>query len=153
MDRNACSGRFSTPHEGDFSGASDAVSVSVTPGIFGAPVMLVFMVRKVETIVSLSDDLDGSKADRTVTFAVNGTSYEIDLSKRNAAAFDKALAPYLGAARKIKATRTRTRSTDQAPGRRSDQATIRQWARANGYQVADRGRIPAAVIDGYRSAH
>jgi hypothetical protein len=111
------------------------------------------MVRKVETIVTLTDDLDGSKADRTVKFAVDGTSYEIDLSKRNAATFEKVLAPYVGAARKIKMTRGhRSRAASTASGRRADLATIREWARANGYEVADRGRLPGTVIEAYESA-
>jgi Lsr2 len=112
------------------------------------------MARKVETVVRLTDDLDGSKADRTVTFAVDGTAYEIDLSKRNVTAFTKALAPYLGAARKVKSTRSRRpRSTGSAPGRSSDLAAIREWARANGHHVSNRGRIPAAIIEAYQSAH
>lgn len=111
------------------------------------------MARKVETIVSLTDDLDGSKADRTVTFAVDGLTYEIDLSKRNANAFEKALAPYVGAARKAKAGHSRrARSTSAGSGRRTDVAKIREWARANDHDIADRGRIPAAVLEAYESA-
>ena len=58
------------------------------------------MARKVETIVTLTDDLDGGKADRTVSFSYAGAAYEIDLSKKNAGALEKVLAPYIGAARR-----------------------------------------------------
>src|SRR5436190_389025 len=75
---------------------------------------LVGMVRKVETIITLTDDLDGTRADRTMMFAVDGTTYEIDLSKRNAAAFQKVLAPYLDAARKVKQPRGRRGATNSS---------------------------------------
>jgi hypothetical protein len=111
------------------------------------------MARKVETIVTMTDDLDGSRADRTVIFVVNGTSYEIDLSKKNAAAFEKALAPYVAAARKVTATRRARSAKSSATGRRPDLSQVREWARAKGHQVSDRGRIPAAALDAYDAAH
>jgi hypothetical protein len=111
------------------------------------------MARKVETIVTMTDDLDGSKADRTLLFGVDGTSYEIDLSKKNATAFEKALAPYVAAGRKVKATRGRRGATATSTGRRPDLGQVREWARANGHQVSDRGRIPATVLDAYDAAH
>jgi hypothetical protein len=113
------------------------------------------MAKRVETIVTLSDDLDGSKADRTVTFGFEGVSYEIDLSKKNATALGKALAPYVAAARKLPA---RGRRGARAPvrgggsGRRPDLVTVRQWARANGHEISDRGRVPAAILDAYDAA-
>ncbi len=111
------------------------------------------MARNVETIVTLTDDLDGSKADRTVTFAVDGSTYEIDLSKRNAKAFEQALAPYVGAARKVKPQRASRRGAGRAGSSRSDLAVIREWARANGRQVSDRGRLPLAIVEEYEAAH
>ena len=110
------------------------------------------MARKVQTLVTMTDDLDGSKADRTVTFAVDGNSYEIDLSKRNASAFEKALAPYIQAARKVKAPRGR-RGTGARSQPNIDRAAVREWARTNGFEISDRGRIPAGVIDAYQAAH
>ena len=110
------------------------------------------MARKVETVITLTDDLDGTKADRTMTFAVDGTTYEIDLSKRNAAAFQKVLAPYVGAARKVKQSRVR-RGASGGSGRGSDLAEVRAWAKANGYEISDRGRIPASVTEAYQGAH
>jgi hypothetical protein len=61
------------------------------------------MAKKVETIVTLTDDLDGSKADRTVTFGFGGLSYEIDLNRKDAPALEKTFAPYIAAARKAPA--------------------------------------------------
>lgn len=102
------------------------------------------------TVVSITDDLDGTKAATTVQFGWKGTTYEIDLSKKNAAELDKALAPYVDAARKVRggssARRTRRATTS---ARTSDQSAIRAWAKKNGYDVADRGRIPAAVVEAF----
>jgi hypothetical protein len=114
------------------------------------------MVKSVETIVTVTDDLDGSKADRTVSFGFDGVTYEIDLSKKNATALEKVLAPYVAAARKAAPTRGRrtgTRSNAGAAGRRPDLAAVREWARANGYDVSDRGRVPGAVMQAYDGAH
>lgn len=111
--------------------------------------MLAGMAKNTQTIVTLTDDLDGGKADRTVTFSYDGVNYEIDLSKKNANALDKAVSPYLNAARKVR--RSRTRATASA-GKRSDLAEIRAWAKANGHDLSDRGRIPAAVTEAYDAA-
>jgi methionine aminopeptidase len=112
------------------------------------------MVKKIETIVTLTDDLDGGKADRTVMFAVNGTNYEIDLSKKNAAALDRALKPYVEAGRKVRRSGRRA-SAGAAAGRNShrDLAAVREWARANGHEVSGRGRISASIVDEYEAAH
>lgn len=111
------------------------------------------MAKKVETIVTLTDDLDGGKADQTVVFGFDGTSYEIDLSKRNANAFEKVLRPYVAAARKAgRSTRTaraRRPQTSSSGSRRRDLAAIREWAKAAGLEVSDRGRIAASVIEQY----
>src|SRR4051794_24539725 len=113
------------------------------------------MATKSVTITEFIDDLDGGKADRTVSFAVDGTTYEIDLSKKNAAAFDKAFKPYVEAARKVRRSPGRS-ATGRGAGRRHpsgpDLATVRDWARANGHSVADRGRIPATILEAYAAA-
>ena len=104
------------------------------------------MAQKV--IRTLIDDLDGteSKNIETITFGLHGTSYEIDLTKANAKALDKALAPYVTAARKTGKTPTkRTAAGGEAK-------VIRAWAKANGHDVPDRGRIPLDVIRAYRAA-
>jgi hypothetical protein len=117
------------------------------------------MAKKVETIVTLTDDLDGSKADRTVRFGYDGVSYEIDLNKKNATALSKALAPFIDAARKAPTGIRRGAQPGRRPrsaaatSRRSDLAEVREWARTNGYDVSDRGRIPATVRQAYDAAH
>jgi hypothetical protein len=103
------------------------------------------------TVVTLTDDMDGTKADRTVTFGFGGTSYEIDLSKKNATALDKALAPYISAARKIRGGPTNRRRSSTSNGR-ADLAAVRAWAKKNGYQVSQRGRIAATIMDAYNAA-
>lgn len=107
------------------------------------------MARRIETVVNLTDDLDGSKADRTYAFEWGGSSYEIDLSRRNAAAFEKALRPYVDAARRVRVGRRRNARASQSALNLGD---VRAWAKENGLQVADRGRIPASVVDAYRAA-
>ncbi|MGO1972491.1 MAG: histone-like nucleoid-structuring protein Lsr2 [Propionibacteriaceae bacterium] len=104
------------------------------------------MAQRVQII--LEDDLDGGNADETVKFALDGTEYEIDLSKKNAAAMRKALAPYTASARKMSGRRRRGSATKGA----SDAATIRAWATDNGYEVSSRGRIPADLREAYAAA-
>lgn len=115
------------------------------------------MAKRVETIVTLTDDLDGSKADRTVSFAFDGVGYEIDLSKRNAAALEKALRPYVAAARKVRSGGRRRGSRPggraAAAAGRANLSAVREWAQSNGYDVSARGRIPAAVLADYDAAH
>ncbi len=107
------------------------------------------MAKQVVTTTEYLDDISGTKADKTVTFGYDGQTYEIDLSKANIRAFDKAIAPYVGAARKVRATRSRA---GRPASRTHDVAAIRGWARANGYDVSGRGRIAAAVIEAYQAA-
>ena len=101
------------------------------------------------TVVTLVDDLDGGDADETLSFGVDGRSYEVDLSEPNASALREALAPYVAAARRAGSTprhRAVRRST-AASG--ADNATIRAWATDNGYQVGVRGRISAEIRAAY----
>ena len=104
------------------------------------------MAQRVQII--LEDDLDGGNADETVKFGLDGAEYEIDLSKKNAAALRKALAAYTASARKVSGRRRRGSATKRS----SDAATIRAWAEQNGYQVSSRGRIPAEVREAYAAA-
>ena len=107
------------------------------------------MAQKVQVI--LVDDIDGGKAEETVSFSLDGVAYELDLSKKNAAKFRDALAPYVGSAGK--STR-RGRSRGQARGgRSSNTSAIRQWARDQGMKVSDRGRVPAEILAKYDAAH
>jgi hypothetical protein len=106
------------------------------------------MAQKVNII--LVDDLDGSEADETVSFALDGTSYEIDLNEKNAAKLRDALSGYIGHARKVSTTRKRKSSASTSgPSARE----LRDWARSNGYEVSDRGRVPAEVREAFEAAH
>ncbi|MEP9384990.1 Lsr2 family protein [Nocardioides sp. KR10-350] len=109
------------------------------------------MAQKVQII--LEDDLDGSEATETVSFALDGTSYEIDLNDANAAKLRDALAVYIGHARKASSSGRRGgRRTSPSAGGASPKE-VREWARDNGYTVPDRGRIPAEVKSAYDAAH
>jgi hypothetical protein len=107
------------------------------------------------TVTHITDDLDGSKDATEVAFSFDGVDYTIDLSKKNAAAMAKALKPYLDAATKVSGRSTRSRRTgsSRTSGPRKDLATIREWARGQGIEVSDRGRISAAVIEQYDAVH
>ncbi|GAB0102727.1 iron-regulated nucleoid-associated protein Lsr2 [Nocardia sp. JMUB6875] len=111
------------------------------------------MARKV--IVEMVDDYDGeSTAEETVLFAVDGVSYEIDLSRLNAAALRGLFEQWIPHARKVgraakgKASTGRTRPSVD----REQTQTIRNWARANGFDVSSRGRILAEIIEAYNKA-
>lgn len=109
------------------------------------------MAQKVHII--LVDDLDGTDADETVGFALDGTSYEIDLTTKNAAALREALAPYVGHARKVGGRRSGRRTSSSAAASGASPAEIRAWARDNGHDVPERGRIPGAIREAYDAAH
>ncbi len=101
--------------------------------------------------IVLVDDIDGSDASETVSFGLDGTSYEIDLNDKHAAKLRDALATYVGHARKVGGGR-RTRSK-AAAATGSSAKEVREWARANGHTVPDRGRIPADIREAYEAAH
>lgn len=117
------------------------------------------MAQKVQVL--LVDDLDGGEASETVTFALDGSSYEIDLSEKNADELRDAFAKYVGAARKAGRATTSSSSRSSSSPRRSggsasmdrDQAAaIRSWAKKQGLKVSDRGRIPATIIEQYNQS-
>jgi hypothetical protein len=110
--------------------------------------------------VQLVDDLDGiSAADETVSFALDGVTYEIDLSEKNAAQLREYLEEFIGPARRAGGRVKRGRATKPgaipiAPARSKEQTqAIRQWARDTGHELANRGRIPADVIEAFEAAH
>jgi hypothetical protein len=105
------------------------------------------------TITTLTDDIDGGDADETVTFSFKGTSYKIDLSKKNVDKMVKALKPYTSAARKSGGRRSGTGRTTSSGADKAQLAKIRDGARANGHQVSDRGRISAGVQEAYHAAN
>src|SRR6187402_271653 len=97
-----------------------------------------------QTVTTLIDDLDGSEASESIAFSYRGSSYNIDLSEKNAAAFDKAIAKYIDHATRESSRRTAPRATAASPGaKRSDLAEVRAWAAANGYEISSRGRVAA----------
>jgi hypothetical protein len=115
------------------------------------------MVQK--TIVQLIDDIDHGPADETVSFSLDGASYEIDLSSANAAKMRDALALYIGSARRsTRSTAPRSAGSGRRSsgrGARSDREqlqAIREWGRKNGWKVNTRGRIPADLLEAYNSA-
>jgi hypothetical protein len=108
------------------------------------------------TTVTLLDDLDGSVATETVEFALDKVDYTIDLSDAHATALRNALSDYVEAARKVKRDgtvtpiRRRTGGTAPSTADRAENARIREWARRNGFEVSERGRIPAKVTEAYQ---
>ncbi|WP_309108049.1 Lsr2 family protein [Arthrobacter sp.] len=106
------------------------------------------MATKVTTV--LIDDIDGSTADRTVSFEIDGKNYEIDLSAANAAALRKLLDPYMAAGRKRKSSPTRKNPTmTQGAGKPS---SIREWAQRNGHPTRKRGRLPKEILEAHERA-
>lgn len=114
------------------------------------------MAQKVTThlVDDLSGDVIENGAGRTVQFAFDGSSYEIDLSDDNVDAFRETLTDYVAAARKT-SNRNSSRSPSSSKGRSStdDLAKIRVWAMANGVKIAARGRISQQVRDAYEAAN
>ncbi len=112
------------------------------------------MAQKVNII--LVDDLDGSEATETVAFGLDGTSYEIDLNDAHAEELRAALAGYVGHARKVagsKRGRKSPSSSASTAANGTSASEIRDWARSNGMDVPDRGRIPANVREAFESAN
>ncbi|AXK44825.1 histone-like nucleoid-structuring protein Lsr2 [Brachybacterium saurashtrense] len=107
------------------------------------------MARK--TYVELVDDLSGDKADETVSFALDGVAYEIDLSDVNASRLREELGTWVEKARRVGGRRTR--GTSSARRGSNDSARIREWAREAGYEVPDRGRISSTIRTAYEEAH
>jgi hypothetical protein len=99
-------------------------------------------------IQTMVDDIDGSEATTTIAFSVSGVDYSIDLNDKNAAKFEKALAPFVASAERIGGRRRTGTVTKIA----SNAKTVRSWAQANGYAVPDRGRIPGDIIAAYEAA-
>lgn len=118
------------------------------------------MAQKVNVV--LVDDLDGSEAEESVAFALDGVNYEIDLSSKNAEKLRNSFGSYIDSARRVggRAVRGRGRppaakSASAAAGRggaKPQTSEIRAWAKKEGYEVSDRGRIPADVIEAYQKA-
>jgi hypothetical protein len=107
------------------------------------------MAQRIQTL--LIDDLDGGEAAGTVRFGLDGTEYEIDLSATHSDELREALELYLAHARRTGSTAkgaTRTRRGSTAV----DTAKVREWAKEQGIEVKDRGRVPAGVVEQYKTA-
>jgi hypothetical protein len=107
------------------------------------------MAQKIQTL--FIDDLDGGEAAGTVRFGLDGTEYEIDLSKDHTDALHTALGKYVEHARKVGSTTRR----QARGGRRSadvvDTAKVREWAKVQGIDIKDRGRVPGNIVEQYRA--
>lgn len=106
------------------------------------------MAQKVKII--LIDDLDGGEADETVRFGLDGVQYEIDLSSTHAEELRSALSTYVSAARRE--SQPKQRQSAPPASRNQEAAQIREWAKANGYNVSSRGRVNSEIIEAYRAA-
>jgi hypothetical protein len=111
------------------------------------------MARKVE--VTLLDDLDGGEADETVAFGLDGTRYEIDLSSANAKKLRDSLAKFIDAARRDKPGRQPVRGAVRKalPSAGPNTSDVREWAKAQGYDVSERGRVANDLIVKFQEAH
>jgi hypothetical protein len=110
-----------------------------------------------QTTVTLIDDIDGSEADEQVEFAIDGKSYEIDLSSANGSRLRDALAPFISAARRSGGRRSSGTSSSTSPARpstdREQNQAIREWAVQQGMKISERGRIPSNVLEAYHQNH
>ena len=111
------------------------------------------MAQRIQTL--LIDDLDGGKAEGTVHFGLDGAEYEIDLNAAHAEALRKALASYVKVARRASGPAVQRpgrsgRRTAQAEG--TDPTAVREWARSQGIEVKDRGRVPAELVVKFKAA-
>lgn len=116
-----------------------------------------YLVMSQRRIIELLDDLDGGSADETLTFGLDGRTYEIDLSTANAKSLREAIEPFAAVARRLTGragtvSSSRTKAPQQADRSATDAAVIREWALASGYEVNSRGRIPANVRAAYESS-
>ena len=106
------------------------------------------MAQKIQTL--FVDDIDGGEAEGTVRFGLDGSDYEIDLSVAHGEELHKALAPYIAHARKAGGTRRAARGRRNASA--IDTHKVREWARDQGIEVKERGRVPADIAAKYRQA-
>jgi Lsr2 len=110
------------------------------------------MAQKIQTL--LIDDLDGGQAEDTVRFGLDGAEYEIDLNAKHAEAMRKALEPYVSAARRASGSVARRsgRNGRRAATAGPDSTAVREWAKAQGIEVKDRGRVPAELVVKFKAA-
>ena len=108
------------------------------------------MAQKIHTL--FIDDIDGGAAEGTVRFGLDGTDFEIDLNARHSSELRRALETYIAHARKVGSAARRGRGNRRGSGGSIDTARAREWARDNGYDIKERGRIPADILAKYEAA-
>ncbi len=108
------------------------------------------MAQKVQTL--FVDDIDGTAADGTIRFGLDGSDYEIDLNTEHAQALRDALAHYISAGRRAGGARRPVRNGRKAPSNGVNTTEIREWAKAQGIEVKDRGRVPAGLVVKFKAA-
>jgi hypothetical protein len=101
-----------------------------------------------KVVVLLEDDVDGTRADETIEFGIDGTTYAIDLSDSNAKKLRGALDGYVSKARKVSGRRSTSRKASSGV----DLRAVRAWAASNGIELATRGRVSSSVLEQYRAA-
>lgn len=112
------------------------------------------MAQKVSII--LTSDMSGAEADETVSFALDGTSYELDLTAKESDKFKGLFQDYIAVARKVSSGRGGKKSAASSSGSgrsKEELAAIREWAKNNGHEVSERGRIKQDIIDAYEAAN
>jgi hypothetical protein len=102
------------------------------------------------TQIVFTDDLDGGPADTTVSFAVDGTGYEIDLSATHAEELRTALQPFIAAGRRVGGSSRRPAKSGRSG---PSPSAVREWAKTEGIKVSDRGRVPAELIVRFQAAN
>lgn len=110
-----------------------------------------------QIVESFIDDIDGTEAVGTVSFAYKGKTYEIDLSLAHSQAFDESMSEWIEHAREVRGELVGRRRRGAGGGTRAlsreKSAEIRQWAKSHGLQVSERGRIASTVVEKYEQAH
>jgi Lsr2 len=108
------------------------------------------MAQQIQTL--FIDDIDGGAAEGTVRFALDGADYEIDLSSKHSDELHTALRKYVEHARKVGGTSRRPGARGGRKASTVDTVAVRAWARENGHDIKDRGRVPAEIVAKYQAA-
>jgi hypothetical protein len=108
------------------------------------------MAQKIQTL--FIDDIDGGAAEGTVRFGLDGIEYEIDLNASHAEELRKVLADYVAHGRKAGGTTRRVPRGRRSNAEAVDTAKVREWAKGNGYDIKERGRVPANLVEKYKAA-
>lgn len=112
------------------------------------------------TVIVLTDDVDGGEASETVAFGLDGSDYEIDVNDKHARELRDDIGKWVEYARRSKGGKKKVKASTHSGGKngtavnlKSSPREIRDWARSNGHDVPDRGRVPQTVVDAFEAAH